>query len=116
GSPDFDRTEPARSSASGTPACRVGAFWPLWTPGTQMFGCPRNRGNFSLPDVRGRWEGWTRDQLNPDVPRRIAIECRQSAWRVNVTSWSETGSITRGICGIFFEEAPGFPTLMNFGI
>src|SRR5271165_3252888 len=45
--PASGRREPVRSSAAGTQAGMGGVSSTLRTPETQMFRCPRNRGNFT---------------------------------------------------------------------
>ena len=34
-----------------------------------------------VPNIAGRWEGWTVDQLNAGASRRFVIEIKQKAWR-----------------------------------
>src|SRR5271166_6354304 len=46
--PASGRREPVRSSAAGTQAGMGGVSSTLRTPETQMFRCPRKRGNFKL--------------------------------------------------------------------
>ncbi len=54
------------------------------------------------PDLRGRWEGWTKGELTE--PFRIAIEYRQEGKQISAKAWSASGARAIGITSPIFVE------------
>lgn len=79
------------------------ALW--WVPGIpQLLG---------IPILLGRWEGWVRDQLNEEW-KLCAVECRQWAWKISYSAWSQTGTETKGVASTLFIDNEHRNYLVSF--